>query len=125
MSPEAKLAIDLLLGVVKAVPAVGEVIGRLAGTSSASVVARLEMARASIADPLDTTADDLARRRRLDEALGLPPDHDQALLASRLELLGVERSEEWARAMVRGGLPPLPPIGERETLPPTNPFDKD
>lgn len=63
------IAIDVVLGLVKASPAIAEVLSSLAGTSEAEVVARLERARAAIRDPIDPTPADTARRARLERIL--------------------------------------------------------
>lgn len=66
---EAKIALDIVIGLIKAVPAIGEVLSSLTGETPEQLLERLERARREIKDPISTTADDAARRAELDRVL--------------------------------------------------------
>jgi hypothetical protein len=64
------IGVKILLALAKAVPAVAEVIGRIAGgLTPEEVLARLELARAAVEDPIDTSASDAARRDEMERIL--------------------------------------------------------
>lgn len=63
------VAVDVLLAIVRAAPAVGEVLARMIGTSPEEVTARLELARATIVEPIDPSIPDAARRAKLEAVL--------------------------------------------------------
>lgn len=64
-----KAAIDIILGLMQAAPAIAELLESLTGQSAPTLEERLRRARAAIADPIDVSEGDRARRERLERAL--------------------------------------------------------
>lgn len=64
-----KTAIEIVLGLMQAAPAIAELLESLTGQSKAAIEDRLKRARASIEAPTDTSAHDAARRVELERIL--------------------------------------------------------
>lgn len=64
-----KVAIDILLALIQASPAIGELLESLTGESKKTLEQRLHRARDAIEDPIDTTPGDVARRAELERIL--------------------------------------------------------
>jgi hypothetical protein len=66
---EVTVAVKVLSGLIDALPAVAEVLGRLFGHDPKTVADRIKAAKAAIKDPIDVRPGDFAREARL-QALG-------------------------------------------------------
>lgn len=64
-----KIAIDIILALVRSSSEIAAVISSIAGVDQATIEARLVRARASIVDPIDTATEDAAHRAELEAIL--------------------------------------------------------
>jgi hypothetical protein len=69
VSAGVSTGIDVLIALIKTVPAIAELFEGLTGESAETVLERLERARAKVRDPIDTTPDDITRRAELERIL--------------------------------------------------------
>jgi hypothetical protein len=70
---EFQSAVKVLSALAEAFPPVYAALASLFGTSEKTVQERLEAARRSIHDPIDTSAQDSVRRADLEAAMASPP----------------------------------------------------
>lgn len=70
---EFQIAVEIISSIAKAFPPVYSALASLFGTSEKTVQERLEAARRSIHDPIDTGPQDAARRASLETAMASPP----------------------------------------------------